>query len=244
MDLELNKKTNLQCVYPSFVYTKQWDVSKEWNNELYEIAKKDFLNNIITDPSNPNNIGRLSHHVSHIRHNFIDDYKNEKVVQDLIKMVDYACKEYLKLVYEYEHNGKVLIMSDTFWQRRTNGQNTGIQSHTHIKCDLVVTYYPKVNLDKDIKNPVRRGTVRVYDQANIGKRFWDMNNNSKYFFGGWYEVEIKEGLMLIIEGHVPHDSTYFEGDERMCIPMLVDIDTPKKHTKKAIEDILNEVGNK
>lgn len=238
MVLQYKGKTNLQCVYPSFVYTKQWELSKEWNEELYEFAKKDFLENIITDSKNPTNIGDITQHISHLRHNFVDAYKDKKVVQDLIKMVDYACREYLKLAYEYEHKGKVCIMSDTFWQRRSNKQNTGIHTHTHIKCDLVVTYYPKVNLDKEVKNPVRRGAVRVYDPANIGKRFWDMNNNSKYFFGGWHEVQIKEGLMLIIEGHIPHDSTYFEGDERMCIPMLVDIDTPKKHTKVSSEELL------
>jgi hypothetical protein len=238
MVLQYKGKTNLQCVYPSFVYTKQWELSKEWNEELYEFAKKDFLENIITDSNHPTNIGDITQHISHLRHNFVDAYKDKKVVQDLIKMVDYACREYLKLVYEYEHKGKVCIMSDTFWQRRSNKQNTGIHTHTHIKCDLVVTYYPKVNLDKEVKNPVRRGAVRVYDPANIGKRFWNMNNNSKYFFGGWHEVEIKEGLMLIIEGHVPHDSTYFEGDERMCIPMLVDIDTPKNHTKVSSEELL------
>jgi len=238
--LQFNGKTNLQCVFPSFVYTKQWDVSKEWNNKLYEIAKKDFLNNIITDPKHPTNIGDITQHVSHIRHNFVDAFKEEPVVQDLMKMVDKACKEYLRMVYDYDHKGKVAIMSDTFWQRRSNEQNTGIQAHTHIKCDLVVTYYPKVNLDKKISNSIRKGVVRVYDPANIGKRFWDMNNNFKYFYGGWYQVPIHEGTMLIIEGHVPHDSTYFQGDERMCIPMLVDIDTPKKHTKKPIEDMLND----
>lgn len=237
-DLKFKGKSKLQCVYPSFVFTKQWDNSKEWNDELYEFAKKDFLENIITDPSHPTNIGDITQHVSHIRHNFVEAYKKEKVVQDLIKMVDQACREYLKLAYDYDHQGKVNIMSDTFWQRRSHKQNTGIHTHTHIKCDLVVTYYPKVNLDDNVVNSMRQGVVRVYDQANIGKRFWGMNNNNKYFFGGWYQVPIKEGTMLIIEGHIPHDSSFFEGDERMCIPMLVDIDTPKKHTKVSSEELL------
>jgi hypothetical protein len=25
---------------------------------------------------------------------------------------------------------------------------------------------------------------------------------------------------VVFEGYVPHDSTYFEGEERMCIPVL------------------------
>ena len=157
-----------------------------------------------------------------------------------MRMVDTACREYLVLVYNYHHKGNVEIMSDTFWQRRSNKQNTGIQAHTHIKCDLVVTYYPRVKLDSNVNNSIRRGVVRVYDQANIGKRFWDMNNNNQYFYGGWYQLEIEEGLMMIIEGHVPHDSTYFEGEERMCIPMLVDIDTAKRHAKTPIQEILDE----
>ena len=44
--------------------------------------------------------------------------------------------------------------------------------------------------------------------------------------------------MLVFEGHVPHDSTYFEGEERMCIPVLCSLDLPNSHCKADLKEIL------
>ena len=46
-------------------------------------------------------------------------------------------------------------------------------------------------------------------------------------------VEPRTGSMLVFEGHVPHDSTYFEGEERMCIPVLCSLSLPNSHCKAA-----------
>ena len=117
------------------------------------------------------------------------------------------------------------MMSDTFWQRRALQENVGINAHTHIQTDIVCTYYPRVVLDADCpKTSLHRGAVRFYDPANVGKRLWPCNNPDAYV-GGWYAVEPRTGSMLVFEGHVPHDSTYFEGEERMCIPVLCSLDT-------------------
>lgn len=227
----------LATIYPSFVYHKIWNVDKEFNNKLYLLAKEDYLKNGLSETNTEKNIGSVTNHLGHLRHNFLDDYKYEPVIKEFVKMCDSMCRQYLSKAYGYEHTGKIFMMSDTFLQRRDKKQNIGINNHTHPKCDLVLTYYPKFNLDKNINESLRRGVVRCYDPANIGKRFWKINKND-FFIGGWYEVHVQESSMLLIEGYLPHDSTYFEGDERMCIPVLIDIDTPKKHIKVSSEELL------
>ena len=233
----MNNNETLATIYPSFVYHKIWNVDKEFNNKLYLLAKEDYLKNGLSETNTEKNIGSVTNHLGHLRHNFLDDYKHEPVIKEFVKMCDSMCRQYLLKVYGYEHTGKIFMMSDTFLQRRDKKQNIGINNHTHPKCDLVLTYYPKFNLDENISESLRRGVVRCYDPANIGKRFWKINKND-FFIGGWYEVHVQESSMLLIEGYLPHDSSYFEGDERMCIPVLIDIDTPKKHIKVSSEELL------
>ena len=222
--------TDIGTIYPSFVMHKVWDTPEGFNESLYDIAKVDAIENRIQDPNDSKNIGTHEIHLGHIRHNFLADYSDKEPIKILTEMVDTACREYLLQVYHYEHTGKLNMMSDTFWQRRSHHENVGINAHTHIKCDLVVTYYPKIHLDENATGALHKGAFRAYDPSNYGKRFWPTNNPT-YYIGGWYQVEPVEGSMIILEGYVPHDSTYFSGDERMCIPILVDVDTPKKHMK-------------
>ena len=156
----------------------------------------------------------------------------------LAQMVAAAVREYLQLAYGYAHEGEIRMMSDTFWQRRSLGENVGINTHTHIQSDIVCTYYPRVVLDADCPaTSLHRGSVRFYDPANVGKRLWPCQNPEAYI-GGWYAVEPRTGSMLVFEGHVPHDSTYFEGEERMCIPVLCSLDLPNSHCKAGLSQIL------
>jgi len=221
--------TDITAVFPAFVMHKQWDTPEGFNERLYELAVDDAVKNRPTDEGNETNIGQTDMHFSHLRHNFILDYKDHPEIQDLVRMTEDACREYLMAVYGYEHKGDMLMESDTFWQRRSERENLGIYNHTHPQSDLVVVYYPKVVLDDDA-GIEEIGALRVYDPGNVGKRFWDTNNEG-FFVGGWFQVEPKTGSMVVLEGYVPHDSTYFAGDERMCIPIQVDVQTPKKHVK-------------
>jgi hypothetical protein len=227
----------LTTIYPSFVYHKIWDVDKEFNNKLYLLATEDYIKNSLAETNIEKFTGCKKNHLGHLRHNFLDDYKNDSVIKQFVKMCDTMARQYLLKAYGYEHKGKIFMMSDTFWQRRDKKQNVGINNHTHPKCDLVLTYYPKINLDKDVNESLRKGVIRCYDPANIGKRFWKINKND-FFIGGWFEVEVQESSMLLFEGYLPHDSTYFEGEERMCIPVLMDIETPTKHIKTCSDEFL------
>lgn len=229
--------TQIQPIFPTFVMHKRWDVSKTFNDRLYELAAADALRNRISDPADPRNIGDQSSHLGHLRHNFLLDTKDPAIVQ-FVRMTDIAAREYLLAVYGYEHVGEIAMMSDTFWQRRAERENVGINAHTHIKADLVVTYYPRVRLDADAPDTsLHRGSVRFYDPANVGKRFWPVNNPS-FHIGGWYSVTPQEGSMTVFEGYLPHDSTFFAGEERMCIPVLCDVITPRSHCKATLSEIL------
>ncbi|KJZ17428.1 hypothetical protein TW86_04025 [Halomonas sp. S2151] len=234
--MNIKSHTQIQTIFPSFVMHKRWEMPPGFNERLHELACEDAIRNRITKADNPTNIGDTSNHLGHLRHNFLVECQ-EPEVKTLTQMADLAVREYLASVYGYQHEGEVRMMSDTFWQRRSHGENVGINSHTHIKADLVVTYYPRVDVEPGETSSLRKGACRFYDPANVGKRFWPCNNDA-FFVGGWYQLEPQEGSMTVFEGYVPHDSTFFSGEERMCIPILVDVDTPKKHCKAAVSDIL------
>lgn len=234
--MQMKSETQITTIFPSFVMHKTWHTPAGFNERLYKLAAEDAEKNKIKDESNPANIGDTSNHLGHLRHNFLTDCKAEEV-ETLVKMADSAVREYLACVYGYEHTGEIRMMSDTFWQKRDSGENVGINSHTHVKADLVVTYYPRIDVEPGEKSSLRKGAARFYDPANIGKRFWPCNNPD-FFVGGWFQLEPQVGSMTVFEGYLPHDSTFFSGAERMCIPILIDVDTPKKHCKASVSDIL------
>lgn len=224
-------------LYPTYLYRKDWITEPGFNQRLYELAADDSLRNRVTDNSDPKAIGQANTHISHQRHNFLADYK-DPVMKTFITMVDTGIREYLKQVYNTTDITRIEMMADTLWQRRSIHENVGIGCHTHPRADIVVTYYPKFKLDADCPNtPFHRGHLRVYDPTTKGKRHWPSNNPNN-FYGGWFGAEPREGAMFVFEGHIPHDSSYFVGDERMCIPVLCDIITPKSHTKVSVEDLL------
>jgi hypothetical protein len=163
----------------------------------------------------------------------------DPVIAMLAQMAAAGVREYLQLAYGYDHPGEIRMMADTFWQQRDRRENVGIHTHTHPQTDIVCTYYPRVMLDADCpETTLHRGAVRFYDPANVGKRLWPCWNPAAYVGGGWYSVEPQTGSMVVFEGYVPHDSTYFEGEERMCIPVLCNLDLPNSHCKVGLRDIL------
>lgn len=236
--MEINTLSEFQVIYPSYILHKHWDMPQGFNDRLFELASLDAERHKITNINDGKNVGDTSNHLGHLRHNFLTSTR-DPAVEVLVKMADNAIREYLKLAYEYEHTGEISMMSDTFYQSRAKKENIGINSHTHIQTDIVCTYYPRVTLDEDCPDTsLHKGSLRFYDPANVGKRLWPINNREERYIGGWYSLTPKTGSMVVFEGYVPHDSTYFEGDERMCIPILCNLVLPNSHCKVNVSDIL------
>lgn len=237
--MEILATTELQAIFPSFVMHKRHEMPEGYNDALFELAAEDSTANFLVDDGNPKNVGMRNNHLGHIRHNFLVDFKDHPEVQLLMRMVDQSIREYLQMVYKYDHQGDIRMMSDTFWQRGKDfNEDTGIVTHTH-RCDLVATYYPRIRLDEDCPDTaLHRGAVRFYDPANVGKRMWPCNNSNEWFYGGWFNVEPQEGSLCIFEGHIPHDSAQFVGSERMCIPILCDLELPNEHCKVPVSQLL------
>ena len=235
--MDIATTTDLQMIYPAFVMHKYWDMPEGFNDRLHHLASEDALAHRIQTDGDARNVGDQTNHLGHLRHNFLMD-RRDPAIAVLAQMVAAAVREYLRLAYGYDHVGEIRMMSDTFWQRRAARENVGINTHTHVQTDIVCTYYPRVVLDDDCPaTSLHRGAVRFYDPANVGKRLWPCKNEDAYV-GGWYAVEPRTGSMLVFEGHVPHDSTYFEGEERMCIPVLCALDLPNSHCKTGLREIL------
>lgn len=233
----------LQPLWPSFALIKHWDTPDGFNEKLSDLGIKVNLDTRVKDANNPKNVGDTSNHMGHVRHNFITDHAHIPEIKQFASMVDYGVREYLQHVYNYEHEGDITMMGECFYQRRSHRENIGINNHTHMKCDFVVMYYSKINLDEGLDDhphtsSLHKGAVRLYDPANIGKRFWPCRNQDHAYYGGWYEIVPKEGTMIIIEGWQPHDSTYFFGDDRLCLPVLCDVITPNIHNKGSFHDII------
>ena len=153
-------------------------------------------------------------------------------------MVDDALREYLRVVYNYDHKGEITLMSDTFHQQKSTGENVGVNCHCHWPAHFAVVYYARVDRDPEEQNPLRQGSVRFYDPQNLSTRQWP-NNNPSVFTGAWFNLVPEEGSLVIFEGHLPHDSTYFDGEHRLCVPVMANIITPRSHCPVPVSDLLN-----
>jgi hypothetical protein len=236
--MEIKTSSEFQTIYPSYVLHKHFEMPAGFNDVLFALAKEDAERNKITENGHGRNVGDTSNHLGHLRHNFLMDTKHP-AIDVFVQMVDASIREYLRLAYGYDHTGDISMMSDTFLQERSKRQNIGINTHTHIQTDIVCTYYPRVTLDPDcLDTSLHKGALRFYDPANVGKRLWPCRNPEGNYTGGWYSLEPRTGSMVVFEGYVPHDSTYFEGDERMCIPVLCDLELPNSHCKVRASEVL------
>ena len=225
----------LDSIFPRFVFHRSHEVDRQFHDDLYRLAAEDAVKNR-TDGSQATAIGQKATHLSHLRHNFLDDCKHPAVLR-LIHMVDAACRDYVEKVYNYRHEGELEMMSDTFWQQRSRGENVGINCHTHVTSHLVATYYVRVDRDPEETNVLRKGSVRFYDPQHVNTRPWP-NNNQGLISTSWFNVIPEEGSLVVFEGHLPHDSTFFDGEARMCIPVMVNLVTPRTHIKKPVSQLI------
>ncbi len=224
----------LQAIYPNFILYKHWDMPKSFNEGLAEIAMDEAVANRITQEGNPRNLGNRSNHFGHVRHNMLEDHKRDANVRQLLEMVRVAIPEFLLTAFGYAFEGEILASAETFYQRRDHGENLGIFTHSHRKSDFVVTYYPLVEIDPEYADDqLRSGALRFYDPSGVGQRLWP-NKNPKLHCGSWFQIIPRTGSMVVFEGHVPHDSSYFEGPRRVCIPVQCDLILPNSQVKTRI----------
>lgn len=238
--MEIETTTEFETLFPSFVLHKHWQMPEGFNERLYQLASEDCEANRVTDPNDPLKVGNAGHYVAHRRHNFLTDVV-DPIMPTFVNMVSYSVREFLWHAFHYQHEGDIHMMSDTFWQRRSHGENLGIPTHTHPAHEIICTYYPRVDDDGENDHEFSKGALRFYNPAMRGGRLWPTNEGSMYN-GQTYSVRPRAGSMVVFEGHMPHDSTFFEGDERMCIPILCKLDLPNKHQHATISEIM-EVQN-
>jgi hypothetical protein len=208
----------------------------DFNARLYALAKEDAERNRIKEDGAAGSVGKKAHAFSHMRHNFLVDCI-DPLIPVFVEMVRESIVEFLYASFGYLHEGDMHLMSDTFLQRRSAGENIGIYTHTHPSHEIICTYYPRADDEDTTDNPFRKGALRFYNPAMRGNRLWPHPRRDVYN-GSVFSVEPKVGSMVVFEGHMPHDSTFFEGEERMCIPVLCRLDLPNKHISASIKEIL------
>lgn len=227
----------LTTLWPCFVLDKVFthDDDPGFDDRLFEQAAEDAARNRVPDVNDPRAVGGANY-IGHMRHNFLIEPRTPEK-KKLAQMVQTQIRKYLYAVYRIEHDATIYMLSDTFHQKRSTGENCGIPTHTHLKHDIVVNYYPRVVLDENRKRDgFHSGCLRFYDPSGYGKRLWG-NKNPNHHIGSWYSVEPCKGMMVVFEGHIPHDSTYFDGEERMCIPILCRPHVENGYTYAPIEEI-------
>ena len=235
--MEIATTTEFQLIYPAFVLHKHWEMPEGFNDRLYALAAEDAVANRIREAGDGRNVGDQTNHLGHLRHNFLMD-RQDPAIAVLAQMVAAACPGISATGLWLRPSGRDPDDVGHLLAAPRRRENVGINAHTHIQTDIVCTYYPRWCSTRIApKTSLHRGAVRFYDPANVGKRLWPCRNPDAYV-GGWYAVEPRTGSMLVFEGHVPHDSTYFEGEERMCIPVLCSLELPNSHCKAGLSEIL------
>jgi len=231
MSRRFSHTTSVQALWTPFVMHRVIQSGDSFNQEVREIATEyDTAVREMREgfPGKSNNLGYGGY-------DLITYGKNSKVIKDLVSLVTDACKDFVEMVYGYRHDGDMMINAGTF--RQHGDQNLGIPAHTHNKRDLVAVYYPVI--DADDSDPMKDGSLRLFDPANIGKRFWACSNEHS-FYGNWYAIKPEVGSLVVFEGWIPHDSGYFKGNERLSIPFLIDLVTDKKHTMTSVTELMSE----
>lgn len=231
-------------LFPNYVMQLQWDMPEGWNDRLYDLALQDHEEHLIRDIADPRNTAPLSvgnvdvaNYYNQRRHNFFTNTRAPEVAE-LARMTEFAVRQYMRQVWHYEGNAGIRMICDALYQNKDHEDNAGIHGHNHWRHDIVCTYYPKITFDPNNPPPSKKhaGQVRFYDPSGMGKRLWP-NQNPAHHYGSWWDVVPQTGTMLVFEGRLFHDSTYFGGIERMCIPVMCQVDTPNKHDYESPDDI-------
>lgn len=240
--MEVTHTSELHTVFPSFVLQKHWDMPDEFNTKLYELAQADWLKNNVDDVTAPDAVGIHLNYIAHKRHNFLMDTV-DPIIPQFMNMVAFSVREYLWQAFNYKHEGEISMMGDTFYQRKEHDENYGVPMHRHTAHEVVCTYYPHVEgPDPDDYSMLQTGAVRFFDPTGVS-RLWPTTNRKDMNNGRTHMVQPKKGSMVVFEGHMPHDSTFFNGENRMCIPVMCRLVMENSHNHKTTQEILEVQNN-
>lgn len=234
------KLTSLSTIYPSFILQGfANEISPEENAELARVAWLVWHANAATERQHKTGETE-AYYLSQKRVNMFAEHKANPVVMKLARVADAMARAYLREVYRFDCKDPIDMMAEPFCQNAETGTH-GIAPHAHTLKPLLVTYYPvfKVNPRASSRSGGcgLNGEANFYDPSNTGKRVWP-NKNPNFFIGSSFRVEIKAGMLLAFEGHLPHDSAQFAGDERVCIPVICYPKLPNKNLGCPLEDLL------
>lgn len=214
------------------------ELTETENAELAQLAWKTWSSNESTEAAYTAH--KSSGYYGATRTNMLVQFRDRPVIKKFAVIVDKFARSYLKTVYRYECRDPIDMMAEPFCQSRDTGTD-GIMPHAHTLKPLLVTYYPVVNItDRQNSNPTSagiNGETNFYDPANTGKRVWP-NLNESFHIGSSLRVKAATGTLLAFEGHIPHDSVQFDGDERVCIPVICYPKLPNKNLGTTLDKIL------
>lgn len=237
----MDVRSEFTPIFPDYVLHNHWAHSDDFNERLFDIAKADALKNVVKDALDPLAVGDGKQKFSHLRHNFLIDQVDPAIPQ-FVEMIKYSVNQFLFNAFGYTHTGDIQMNADPFYQSIENGQNIGIYTHSHPSFEIVCTYYPHVaECQSPSDNDMHKGAVRFYNPAMRGNRLWPTSPDRMHN-KAMYSILPRTGSMTVFEGHMPHDSTYFEAKDRMCIPVLCRLDLPNAHSTSSTQEI-TEVQN-
>lgn len=230
---------SLNTIFPSFVLQGfANEMSPAENAELSALAWETWKANEKTETAY--SAGESGEYYSATRHNMLVLFRDKPVVKKFAILADMMARAYLKTVYHYDCRDPIDMMAEPFCQNRETGTD-GIMPHAHTLKPLLVTYYPSVKTSKrTVAGPTSSGVngeTNFYDPSNTGKRVWP-NQNPSFHIGSSFRVKAEEGTILAFEGHIPHDSAQFDGDERVCIPVICYPKLPNKNLGTTLDKIL------
>lgn len=227
----MTNMADLHVLYPTFVMHKRNAMSADFNDRLYELCKAHYFDESLKQHE-AGDIGYLADHARNIFRDIQDP-----VILEFARMAEEAAHEYLRNFYNIQYRMPVRLRSQPFYQDGRQSHNAGMYAHTHHFADLVITYYPRIRIkDEDKVTPFHAGTVRFYDPSGRGNRTWN-NENPVFRTDGCVAIEPQEGSLIAFEGHAMHDSSHFAGQERMCVPIMVNFQGRRQPTSMEMRDI-------
>ena len=153
----------------------------------------------------------------------VSQYLSPGIQQRFRKMIYNAVRQYCWAVYGNEPFEVPKFHTAAIWGEGDFGR-TGVPAHVHANMDLVATYYPEVDT-QGITDRNHAGNVRFYDQNNSRHDFIE-NKNPDTFSHMWCPLEVQSGTLVVFPGTLLHDSSFFEGPNRVCMASLVRFPRP------------------
>jgi len=228
----------LHNLYPTFLMEGILDeLSERENRVLADYAWENQSRNANKKLGQGDDIGIYYNATK--RANIFVDHRSDPTVKKFAAIADKAVREYIWAVFRYRSNDRIEMQAEAFCQNRETGTN-GIWTHAHPLRPIVFTYYPVYSHTPRASTSTSSGVngeANFYDPTCIGKRVVPNYNNS-FHMGSTFQLQIKAGMFLVFEGHVPHDSAAFDGDERVCIPVLCNPVLSSRNMGCTLEDLL------